>query len=278
MTVPTLDGRVALVTGASYGIGRAVATCLASHGADVVVNYSRDAHRAAETVASIEAAGARGLAIKADVSRAREVEAMVARTIDTFGHLDILVNNAGILEIAPVVQLSEAAWDRVLAVNLKGHFLCTRAAGREITKAGTAGRIINTGSVLGEWPLAGRSAYGASKAAITMLTKVWALEFAPFGVTVNAVEPGTIESDMTLPMLRTDAERSTAADPIPLRRIGEGRDIGEVVSFLASAAASYVTGVSILVDGGLSISSSARGSTGFPLDWAALPPAEEAGR
>jgi 3-oxoacyl-[acyl-carrier protein] reductase len=232
----------------------------------VAVNYSRDERRAAETVSLIEAQGRHGIAVKADVSDAGLVEQMIRRVVGTFGHLDILVNNAGILEIAPVVRLSEASWDRVIGVNLKGHFLCARAAGSELVKAGTAGRIINTGSVLGEFPLAGRSAYGASKAAITMLTRVWALEFAPFGVTVNTVEPGTIESDMTLPMLRTDEERAAAAEPIPLRRIGLGKDIGETVAFLASPEAGYITGVSILVDGGLNISSSARGSTGFSID------------
>jgi 3-oxoacyl-[acyl-carrier protein] reductase len=267
MPEANLTGRVALVTGGSYGIGRGVALSLAAHGADVAVNFSRDERRAAETVELVVALGRRAIAVKADVSKAGEVEAMVQGVVAEFGHLDILVNNAGVLEISPVARLDESSWDRVIDINLKGHVLVTKASSAEIIKAGHAGRIINTGSVLGEWPIAGRSAYGASKAGISMLTKIWALEFAPFGVTVNAVEPGTIVSDMTLPMLQTDTEREAAAEPIPLGRVGEPNEIGEVVAFLASAAASYVTGVSILVDGGLSISSQARGGTAFPIDW-----------
>lgn len=252
------------MTGAGHGIGRQIAQCLAMHGADVAVNFSRDATGAEVTAEAVREVGRRAMAVRADVSVAGEVKAMVDAVADEFGHLDILVNNAGIVEIAPVIDMTEDSWDRVMDVNLKGHFLCTRAAGPLIVKAGGAGRIINVGSVLGRFPLAGRSAYGASKAAIAMLTQIWALEFAPHGVTVNAVDPGTIESAMTAPILETIDSRARATEPIPLGRIGSGFDIAETVAFLASAAASYVTGVSILIDGGLSMSPKARGSTGNP--------------
>lgn len=249
-----LHGRIAVVTGGSHGIGRGIAVALASHGCNIAFCYSRDHEGSIETIAQVEAAGAKAIAVRADVSSRDQVDAVIRSTVDEFGQIDILVNNAAVLTVTPLLDMKEDEWDRVVDVNLKGYFLMGQAAAREMVRHGRGGRIINLGSVLGEWPLPGRTHYCATKAGIVMLTKVWAIELAEYGITANVIEPGTIESEMTAPMLATDAQRRLMTAPIPLGRIGRSIDIGEAAAFLASNEASYITGATLLIDGGLTIS------------------------
>jgi NAD(P)-dependent dehydrogenase (short-subunit alcohol dehydrogenase family) len=190
---------------------------------------------------------------------------MVASARRALGPISILINNAGIVELEDIGDFTDASWDRVTGVNLVGPANCVRACAIDIRAAGDLGRIVNIGSVLGRWPLPGRSAYAASKAGLEMLTQVWALEFGTAGATANMVVPGTIVSDMTAPVLVSAESRAMTVKPIPLGRIGTPADIGAAVSFLCTAAAGYITGVSILVDGGLSLTPDARGATGNPM-------------
>ncbi len=248
-----LRGRVAVVTGGSHGIGRGIAVALASHGCNVVFCYSRDREGSVKTVAQVEATGAKAVAVQADVSSPEQVNSVIKTTLEKFGQVDILVNNAAVLTVTPLLEMTEDEWDRVVDVNLKGYFLMGQAAAREMVRRGRGGRIINLGSVLGEWPLPGRTHYSATKAGIVMLTKVWAIELAEYGITANCIEPGTIESEMTAPMLATEDQRRAMTAPIPLGRIGESLDIGAAAAFLASDEASYITGATLLIDGGLTI-------------------------
>lgn len=243
-----LSGRVALVTGASRGLGRAIAIHLARAGADVAVNYLHSAERAAEVVDVIKEAGGRAEAFRADVSDFKEATDLVERTVEQFGRLDILVNNAGITKDGLLLRLKEEDWDQVLATNLKSLFNCTKAASRIMLKQ-RHGRIINISSVIGLLGNAGQTNYAAAKAGIIGFTKAAARELGSRGITVNAVAPGFIISEMTehLP----DETRNDYLSRIPLGRFGEPDDVARAVLFLASDDAAYITGVTLAVDGGL---------------------------
>jgi 3-oxoacyl-[acyl-carrier protein] reductase len=244
-------GRVALVTGASRGIGQAIAVRLARDGIAVVVNYRGGAEAAAETVRQITEAGGQAVAMAADVSASGDAAKLVADTVAHFGRLDILVNNAGITRDNLAMRMSEEEWDVVLATNLKGAFLCSKAALRHLLRARESGRIISISSVVGLSGNAGQANYAAAKAGLIGLTKSLAKEIASRGITVNAVAPGFITTDMTNALSADIQEQVLKA--IPLGRLGDTTDIAETVAFLASPAARYITGQVICVDGGLAM-------------------------
>lgn len=243
-----LSGRVALVTGASRGIGRSVARELGTSGAYVAVNYARDAEAAAETVRIVQEDGGRSISVQADVAVADEVAALVDQVEERLGPVDILVNNAGITRDGLFVRMPEEDWDAVVAVSLKGAFLTSKAVSRGMMKR-RQGSIINVSSVVGRRGNAGQANYGAAKAGLIGLTKSLARELAPRNVRVNAVAPGYVETEMT-GRLVDDAREAIRANT-PLGRFGTPEDVARAVHYLASDEASFVTGVVLPVDGGL---------------------------
>ncbi len=244
-----LQGKVAIVTGAGSGNGRGIALRLAEEGARVVVADVNEPG-ARETAVLIEAAGGQALVVRADVSRREQVEAMVEAALSRFGQLDILVNNAGVETLIPFLKLPEAEWDRVLAVNLKGPFLCSQAVSREMVKAGRGGKIVNIASINSAIALANQAHYVSSKGGLLMLTRAMAVDLAPYNINVNAVGPGVIETAMTANSLSNPTRVEMFMSRIPLKRIGQPRDIANAVLFLASDEADYVTGTILYVDGG----------------------------
>ena len=246
----TLEGKKALVTGGSRGIGRAIALELARQGADVAVNYARNVEAATQVVAEIETLGRSAVALPADVGDFDQAAALVKAAIKALGRLDVLVNNAGITRDTLLLRMQEADWDEVLRVNLKGVFNTSKAAVRSMMRQ-RAGRIINISSVSGLMGQVGQANYSAAKAGMIGLTKSMAREFAARGITVNAVAPGLITTDMTAAL---DEElREQMRSLIPLGRFGVAEDVAHVVAFLASDAAAYITGAVLPVDGGLSM-------------------------
>jgi NAD(P)-dependent dehydrogenase (short-subunit alcohol dehydrogenase family) len=241
-----LNGQVALVTGASKGVGKGIALELARAGCEVAVNYRGDERGAGATVAEIGDLGRRAIAIRAHVGRADEVEAMFRQVLSAFGRLDVLVNNAGIQTWSPLLELRESDWDRVIETNLKGCFLCTKAAAA-MMQAGAA--IVNIGSGCNKWPFPKLVDYTASKGGIEAFTKSAAVELGPRGIRVNCVAPGAIEIERTKAELPDYA--GTWARMTPLGRVGLPADVGRAVVFLASGASSFITGQTLWVDGGL---------------------------
>ena len=243
-----LDGKVALVTGASRGIGRAIAERLAGEGAKVAINYAGNTAKAEETKAAIEAAGGEAALFQADVSDAAAAAKLVADVKEHFGSLDILVNNAGITRDGLLLRMKEADFDAVLNTNLKGVFHVTQAAAKIMMKQ-RAGRIVNLASVVGIIGNAGQANYAAAKAGVIGFTKAAAKELASRGITVNAVAPGFIATDMTNAM--TDKAKEATLAAIPLKRIGQPEDVANAVLFLVSGCSTYITGQVLKVDGGM---------------------------
>ncbi len=243
-----LAGKIALVTGASRGIGSAIAKTLAGYGATVVINYNGSKERAEAVAAEIAAAGGTAITYQADVSKEAEATAMIADVIKQYGRLDILVNNAGITRDNLILKMTEEDFDAVIETNLKGVFHCMKQVSKQMLKQ-KAGRIINISSISGIIGNAGQANYCAAKAGVIGMTKALARELGSRGITVNAVAPGFIVTDMTdkLP----DAVKESMAAQIPLKRFGEVEDIAETVAFLASEKAAYITGQTIQVDGGM---------------------------
>ena len=244
-----LEGRVAIITGGSRGIGRAIAQCLAEDGASVVVS-GLDPARLEAATKELEGFGAPVLGVVADVARREDVERLVDQTKDRFARIDVLVNNAGITRDALLVRMKDEDWDRVLDVNLRGAFLMTRAVAKVMMRQ-KGGRIINIASAAGAMGNPGQANYSAAKAGLIGLTKAVARELSRWGILVNAVAPGLIETDMAA-ALPQDAREALLAQ-VPLGRIGSGREVAEVVRFLAGDGATYVTGQVLHVNGGLYI-------------------------
>lgn len=244
----SLAGKVALVTGGGRGIGRAVALALADAGADVAVAVSRDVASAEAVAAEVRAKGRRAIASQTDVVDGKAVEELFTQVVSELGQVDILVNNAGITRDGLLMRMSEADWDAVLDVNLKGTFHCTKAALKRMVRQ-RSGRIVNVTSVMGVTGNAGQANYAASKAGIIGLTKSTAKEVGSRGITCNAVAPGWIRTQMTEKLPQEVADQ--VLKQIPLARLGEPEDIAGLVTFLCSDNASYITGQVIVVDGGL---------------------------
>jgi 3-oxoacyl-[acyl-carrier protein] reductase len=242
-----LAGRVAVVTGGTRGIGRAIVRALAAEGAQLVVT-GRDPARVDEAVHEVEAGGRQALGVVADMGRSEDVQRLVAAFQERFGRIDLLVNNAGITRDALLIRMKDADWDEVLGVNLRGAFQAMRAVARIMAKQ-RSGRIINVASAAGVMGTAGQANYSAAKAGLIGLTKSAARELAHWGILVNAVAPGLIETDMTAG-LGSEIRESYIAQ-IPLKRIGTPDEVAEVVRFLASDGAAYITGQVIHVNGGL---------------------------
>lgn len=243
-----LANKTALVTGASRGIGRAIALELAKNGANVAVNYAGSKEKAEEVVAEIEKLGQKAMAIQADVANEEAVQAMVKEVIATFGSLDILVNNAGITKDNIMMRMKVEDWDAVMDTNLKGVFLCSKASMRQMMKQ-RSGRIINIASVVGVLGNAGQANYVAAKAGVIGLTKTMARELANRNINVNAVAPGFITTDMTDQL--SDDVKENLLQQIPLGTLGTPEQIAKVVRFLASDDSSYMTGQTLHVDGGM---------------------------
>lgn len=243
-----LEGKTALVTGASRGIGKAIALSLAEAGADVIVNYA-GSREAAEAVAEqIRGMGRRAETFQANVADAAQADAMIKFAFETFGKLDILVNNAGITRDNLLIRMKEDEWDEVIAVNLKGVYNCLKAAARPMMKQ-RSGTIINISSVVGVIGNVGQVNYSAAKAGVIGMTKSAARELAPRGITVNCVAPGYIDTEMTEKL--DDGVKEAMLAHIPLARMGKPEEVADVVRFLASGAAAYMTGQTLHVDGGM---------------------------
>ena len=245
-----LTGKVALVTGASRGIGRQIAVTLAGYGAIVIVNYNGSRAKAEEVVKEIEANGGHAEAIQCNVAEFDKAKELIDRVVKNYGRLDILVNNAGITRDNLIMKMSEEDFDAVLSTNLKGAFNCVKHVARQMLKQ-RSGRIINISSVSGVMGNAGQANYCASKAGVIGLTKSVARELGSRGITSNAVAPGFIETEMTA-VLSDDVKKSMG-EQIPLKRFGQTQDVAETVAFLASDLAGYITGQVIQVDGGMAM-------------------------
>lgn len=250
-----LKGKVAVVTGSSQGIGQAIAIRLAQEGAKVVINYRSHPEGAEETLSKVQAAGGEcfmcGYSVKADLGLVDDVRHLIDSGIAHYGKLDILVNNAGIEKHAPFSEVTEADYDAVLDVNLKGVFFATQAMAKHLIDTQRSGKIINISSVHEELPFPNFTAYCASKGGMKMLARNLAVELAPYGITINNVAPGAIETPINTKLLNDPEKLGALLGNIPLGRLGQPKDVAGLVAFLASTDADYITGTTLFVDGGL---------------------------
>ena len=249
ITGQSLAGRFALVTGASKGVGKGIALELGRQGCQVAVNYNSDQHGAEQTVAELAALGSGGFAVQANVGVKADVDAMFAAVLERFGRLDVLVNNAGVQTWKALLDLTEAEWDKVIDTNLKGAFLCTQLAGRAMKDTG-GGAIINIGSGCNKWAFPSLVDYTASKGGIEQFTKVAAVELGKYQIRVNCVAPGSVEVERTKAESGADYA-ATWSKLTPLGRVGVPADIANLVAFLSTPKADFITGQTIFVDGGL---------------------------
>ena len=256
-----LEGKVALVTGSSQGIGQAIVLRLAEEGANVVINYRSHPEGAQETLAKVEAVGGRcymaqcpqskGYTVQADLGSVEEVRQLIAESIEHFGRLDVLVNNAGIEKHAPFWEVTEADYDAVMNVNLKGVFFATQAFVQHLMTTKRSGKIINISSVHEELPFPNFAVYCASKGGMKMLTRNLAVELGSLGITINNVAPGAIETPINTKLLNDPEKLGALLHNIPLGRLGQPQNVASLVAFLASSDADYMTGSTLFVDGGL---------------------------
>lgn len=240
--------KTVIVTGGSRGIGKAVALAFGAKGANVVVNYTSSEAKAVETAEAIKALGGNAITVKCNVAVADDVDGLLKATKEAFGNVDYLINNAGVTRDGLLIRMKEDDWDAVIDTNLKGVYLCTKIIGKAMLKQ-KSGNIVNMTSVVGVMGNAGQANYAASKAGVIGFTKSAAKEFAPRGITVNAVAPGFINSDMT--SVLSDDVKETYEKAIPLQKMGEPEDVANAVMFLCSDMAKYITGQVIQVDGGM---------------------------
>ena len=245
-----LKDKIALVTGSSQGIGRAIAVRFAQEGADVVVN-SRSSNGMEEVLREIESLGRRGLAVQADVSKVEDIRRMFAEAIEHFGKVDVLVNNAGVETHAPFWDVTEADYDKVLNINLKGAFFAAQELVKHLRATRRRGKIVNISSVHEELPFPNFTAYCASKGGIKMLTRNLSVELGPLGININNIAPGAVETPINTKLLNDPAKLGALLGQIPLGRLGQTADVAGVAVFLASDDADYVTGSTYFVDGGL---------------------------
>jgi glucose 1-dehydrogenase len=250
--MPALQGRVAIVTGASSGIGQSIAVRLAHEGADIVIDYVGHREGADETLKQVKEAGARGIIVQADVSKLEAVQSLVEQAWKEFGSADILINNAGMEKKADFVDVVEADYDKVLDVNLKGPFFLTQAFVRRLRDAKKPGRVINISSVHEDMAFPGFATYCASKGGLRMLMRDLSVELGPLGITVNNVAPGAIATPINTALLEDKPKLNALLANIPLGRLGTTGDVASLVAFLASDEAAYVNGSTFVVDGGLS--------------------------
>lgn len=246
-----LEGKVALVTGSSGGIGQAIAIRLAAEGADIIIDYRSHPEGAEETKAKVEASGRKGLVVKADLGVVSDVRQMVAEGIEHFGKLDILVNNAGLEKNADFWEVTEEDYDSVVNVNLKGVFFATQAIVQHLKQTNRPGKIINISSVHEELPFPHFTSYCASKGGVKMMMRNLAVELGSLGITINNVAPGAIETPINKSLMNDPDKLNAVLNNIPLRRLGQPNDVAALVAFLASSDANYITGSTFFVDGGL---------------------------
>ena len=246
-----LRNKVAVVTGSSSGIGKAIAVAIAGEGAAVVVNYRGHADEAGQVVEEIEGGGGKAISVHADVSRPDDVKALVGAAAEHFGRVDIMVNNAGMERKMPFLQTPFEVWELALAVNLTGPWLGCQEAARRMVEQGGGGRIINVSSVHEDLPMPTNAPYCAAKGGVRMMARTLALELAPHGITVNNVAPGAIDTPMDAPLKQDAEQMNTLLSEIPLGRMGKPEEVAALIVFLASDDAAYVTGSTYFVDGGM---------------------------
>ncbi|MFO7872240.1 MAG: SDR family oxidoreductase [Candidatus Undinarchaeales archaeon] len=246
-----LENKVAIITGSTTGIGRGIAELFVKEGAKVVVNSTKQ--EKCEKVASEIKGNGEAVGISADVSKEGQVKNLIEKTVEKFGKLDIMVNNAGILNFSPLTELEEESWDKIIDVNLKGVFLGVKHAAKQMIEQGNGGKIINTASIAGLIGYPTLAHYSSSKGGVIELTRTAALEFSDKNINVNAIAPGLIETSMTEGMMETPEQRKNLLKGIPMGRAGKPEDIAKPVLFLASDDSDYMTGQTIVVDGGWTV-------------------------
>jgi glucose 1-dehydrogenase len=246
-----LQDKVAVVTGSATGIGRAIATEMVREGARVVIDYVGPSDKADELVHALQTVNGSATAVAADVSDAAQVDMLVEHAVKTFGRIDIFVNNAGIEHEFPFLETPKSEWDKVIAVNLTGPFLCSQRAAKQMVAQGGGGRIINVSSVHEDLPMPTNSPYCAAKGGLRMLMRTIAVELAPHGITVNNVAPGAIDTPMDAPLEADKAKMKALLDEIPLHRMGKPQEVAALCVFLASDEAGYITGSTYVIDGGM---------------------------
>jgi glucose 1-dehydrogenase len=246
-----LEGKTVLITGGSQGIGQGIAFRLAEEGADIVIDYVGNSQPADATVAQIQKRGRRALAVEADISSVEEIHRMMKQAVDSFGGVDVLINNAGVEKHASIWEATEHDYDLVLTINLKGAFFASQAFVQHRMGVKRPGKIINVSSVHEELPFPHFTSYCASKGGMKMMMRNLSIELAPYGITVNNIAPGAIETPINTALLNDPPKLKALLDNIPLGRLGQVNDVGGVAAFLASSDADYITGATIVVDGGL---------------------------
>ncbi len=247
------DQKVALVTGSDSGIGRGIAIELAKQGATVVINYAHNQEKANEVKQTIEQNNGKAIIIQADVSQYQQAMGLIQQTVEQCKRLDIMVNNAGMEIHSPFLEVTEEHWDRVLNVDLKGAFFCAQAAAQQMVKSKTAGRIINISSVHEDTAMPNNSPYCCAKGGLRMMTRTICQELAPYNITVNNIAPGAIHTPIDADVEADPEKMQALLAEIPLHRMGQPEEIGKLAVFLASDAASYITGATYIIDGGLSV-------------------------